>query len=180
MQVVRIPGRLVFTHLSKQSHVISFEACDCWIPCYLGSTLSSIQTFLSSNADPILELQTSDMLKLYEFYSFCTENVCMGDKNTICVQHPLLISCIYANLGCKWMSSDVSHHGWLGLSGALPPTPSLFLSQWKKTDGGGGSQCSGPFRGAQALSSVNSDIYWKHLTSATAEMHTFHLSSSNI
>lgn len=44
MQVVRIPGQLVFTRLSKHSHVMSFEACDCWIPCYLGSTLS--QTFL--------------------------------------------------------------------------------------------------------------------------------------
>lgn len=111
----------------------SFQTLSChviWSVWLLNPLLLRFHTILhpnlslSSNADHILELQTSDMLKLYEFHSFCTESVCMGDKNTICASHPLLISCIYCNLGCKWMSSDFSHHGWLGLSGALPP--SLF------------------------------------------------------
>lgn len=90
-----------------------------------------------------------------------------------------------SNPGSKWMSSGFSHHGWLSLSAALPPprhthTSSLlfFLQPMKENNmrmNRRGVLSAAVHSGAQTLSSVNSDIYWKHNVPPTADMQDFNL-----
>lgn len=130
MWVVRTSAR-VFRRLSKHSHVMSchvmsFEACDCWIPCYLGFTFSTLPTSLC--------LQTQILFGKFrdQKCSSCVTFIYSAQRMSawrikIPFVYNILLPFLHlaSNPGDKWTSSGFSHHGWFSLSAALLFFPSM-------------------------------------------------------
>lgn len=167
MQVVCITGQVMFIHLSKHS---SFEVCDFWIPCYwIPSNLPSLQTSLCLQTQIWFWKVTHQKCSSCMSFIHSVQRMFVWGIKTPYVHNIPLPSGLQMNV--IWLQS--SRVTWFICCTAS--IPSLFFwSAWKKAalkdEQEGVSECSGPSGWIQALSSVNSDIYWKHLN-----MHRFNL-----
>lgn len=107
----------VCTCLSKLSNVMSFEACDWWMPCYLGSTFFTLQTSFC--------LQTQILFGKFrdQKCSSCVTFIYSALRNVEDKKWGVKIPCVYnsstpflqfaSNPGGKWMSSGFRQHRWL-------------------------------------------------------------------